>query len=189
MVFNAFSSQKSTLGTFHHPYTPPWCHSHENNAIWWWGTPPATLCQILKQIGPTVPEIMQLLYHPSPKISPTWPLSAPDHPAPETWPQIQCHSNSSPSLPQATADTIASCTDSQDSINKPAHLWLELPRCIPFLLHILPYPGELAPPQLHTARHRGPPQVCFCSPGHQIPRNACTMDANWQQRGTESNQG
>ena len=28
-------------------------------------------------------------------------------------------------------------------------------------------------------------QVCFCSPRHQIPRDACTMDANWQWRGTE----
>ena len=81
------------------------------------------------------------------------------------------------------------CTDSKDSINKPAHLWLELPRCIPLLLHILPYLGELAPPQPYTAWQQGPPQVCFCSPRHQIPRDACTMDANWQQRGTEGNQG
>ena len=29
-----------------------------------------------------------------------WPLSAPDHPAPETWPQNQHHNNSSPSLPR-----------------------------------------------------------------------------------------
>ena len=81
------------------------------------------------------------------------------------------------------------CTDSKDSIHKPACLWLELPRCIPFLLHILPYPGELAPPQLHSTRQGGPPQVYFCSPRHQIPRDACTMDANWQQRGTEGDQG
>ena len=81
------------------------------------------------------------------------------------------------------------CTDSQNSINQPACLWLELSRCIPLLLHILPYLGELAPPQLHTARQRGPPQVCFCSPRHQSPRNACTMDANRQQRGTEGDQG
>ena len=32
-------------------------------------------------------------------------------------------------------------------------------------------------------------QVCFCSPRHKIPRDACTMDANWQQRGTEGDQG
>ena len=29
----------------------------------------------------------------------------------------------------------------------------------------------------------------FAVLGNQIPRNACTMDANWQQRGTESDQG
>ena len=42
---------------------------------------------------------------------------------------------------------------------------------------------------MHSARQQGPPQVCLCSPGNQIPGNACTMDAHWQQRGTESNQG
>ena len=62
------------------------------------------------------------------------------------------------------------------------------PRCLSLLLHILPYPGELAPPQLHSSRQQGPPQVCLCSPGNQIPRNGCTMDANRQWRGTESNQ-
>ena len=51
---------------------------------------------------------------------------------------------------QATADAIASALTARTaSISLPVYDW-NSPRCIP-LLHILLYPGELAPPQLHTA--------------------------------------
>ena len=53
----------------------------------------------------------------------------------------------------------------------------------------MPCSGELAPPQLHSARQQGPPQIHLCSPGNQIPGDACTIDAYWQQRGIESDQG
>ena len=81
------------------------------------------------------------------------------------------------------------CTDGQNCIHQPAHLWLGLERCIPLLLHILTYPGELAPPQLHHAWQQGPSLIYLCSSGSQIPGDACTMDAYQQQRGTESDQG
>ena len=90
---------------------------------------------------------------------------------------------------QATADTIASALTARTaSISLPVYHWdsQDAYHSFSIFCHTL---GELAPPQLHSARQRGPPQVWFCSPRHQIPRNACTMDANQQQRGTESDQG
>ena len=81
------------------------------------------------------------------------------------------------------------CINCQNCIHQPAHLWLGLQGHLPLLLHILAYPGELAPPQLHHAGQQGPPQICLCSPGNQIPGDACAMGAYRQQRGIESDQG
>ena len=72
------------------------------------------------------------------------------------------------------------CTNCQNSIHQPAHLWLGLTRCLSLLLHILAYPGELAPPQPPPTGQQGPPHVCLCSPGNQIPGDACTTDAYQQ---------
>ena len=116
-----------------------------------------------------------------------WPLS--DHPAPETWHQNQLHNNWSPCLPRPLPDTIASALTARTaSISLPIYDW-DSQDAYQLLLHILPYPGELAPPQLHPTRQQGPPQICFCNPGNKIPGDACTMDAYRQQRGTESDQG
>ena len=52
---------------------------------------------------------------------------------------------------QATADAIASVLTARTaSISLP--IYDELPRCIPLFPHLSPYPGELVPPQPHTAR-------------------------------------
>ena len=112
------------------------------------------------------------------------------HPAPETWPQNwhQCHNNSQPSLPRPQQMPLL--------VHWQLGWHLSACQCTTGIPKMLtthsPYfvvPWELAPPQLHSARQWGPPQLCFCSPRHQIPRNACTMDANQQRRGRESNQG
>ena len=71
------------------------------------------------------------------------------------------------------------------SISLPIYDW-EGKRCIPLLLHLLVYPGELVPPQPHHAWQWGPPLICLCSPGNQIPWDTCAMDAYWQWRGMES---
>ena len=50
-------------------------------------------------------------------------------------------------------------------------------------------PLELAPSQLHCNWQWGPPLIHLCSPGNQIPGDACTVDTYWRWTGTKSNQG
>ena len=86
---------------------------------------------------------------------------------------------------QATADT----TNRSNCIHQPTHLWLGLKRCLSLFLHFSMHPGELAPSQLHCNWQWRSPRVCLCSPGNQIPGDACTVDAYWTWRGTKSNKG
>ena len=86
----------------------------------------------MKWIGLTVPEISTLLYHPSPYIfqSDHYQIIHLRHGLRTDTDTTTTHF---PVFP-GHCRCYCQCTDSKDSINKPAHLWLELPRCIPFLL-------------------------------------------------------
>ena len=89
---------------------------------------------------------------------------------------------------QATANAIVSAlTARMASISLPIYDWDSKNAYHSFSI-FCHTPGELAPPQLHPTRQQGSAQIHFCSPGKQIPRDACTMDAYRQLGETESNQ-
>ena len=188
LYLSLFFYQEKTPDAFcaplwHHcmKMTPPTGRAH----------PHVYTVQVWSKSDQRFPEILTFLCHaPLLEFLLFWPLSAPDHPAPETWPQNQpqLHSNSSPSLPRPQQMPLLVCWP----LGQHQSACLSMTGTLK--MHTTPSPyfaipwrtGSSSTTYCQTVR---PPQVCFCSPRHQIPRNACTMDANWQQRGTESDQG
>ena len=83
---------------------------------------------------------------------------------------------------QATADAIASVlTVRTTSISLPIYNWdsKDAYHCFSIFWHTLE----------NWLLLTCITPICFCSPGNQIPGDACTIDAYWQWRGMERDQG
>ena len=116
-------------------------------------------------------------------------FSQSDHYQTCTWDMVSelTHNNSSPSLPRPQLTPLLVCWQlGQHPSACPSMTGIPKMPITPLYFAIPWRTGSSSP---HPARQWGPPQICFCSLGNQIPGDACTMDAYRQQRGTESDQG
>ena len=93
-----FSARKHTPDAFCAPVCTPWHHHHKKHHL---VVGHILMCTLSKfEVNQTNSSWDIDIFVSSPLFFLFWSLSAPDHSAPETWPQNhhQCHSNSSPSL-------------------------------------------------------------------------------------------
>ena len=101
-IFPCFFCQKNTWDMFCTPVCTSWCHCHENDA-----TPSYIVSNSEANRTNGSQDTAISVSYPSPWISSN--LTIISHPAPETWHQIQCHSNSSPSLPRPLQMLLPVC--------------------------------------------------------------------------------
>ena len=102
LYLSLFFCQKTDPGTFHAPVRTPWRHLRKNDALCSREYPQVYCVQKWSKSDWRFRRYSHFCIIPlSLKFLLFWPLSVPDHPAPETWQNWhQQHNNSSPSLPR-----------------------------------------------------------------------------------------